>query len=126
MTKRTDPLDRIDLCCYRALCFHLRPSLTPTDCLEVKNGGFYAFREDATICHPLESVLLSEDAGPGGWLADVAAVLGVSAAWIVGFCDGFAKAGECYTDPDYIQGYLAAEELVQRHPCLGKITKTQG
>lgn len=114
-----DPLDIIDQGCYLALRFMLRASVIPTDCLE-NVQGWYGFREGAEFYHPLQSVLIAEDAGPDGWLADVAKKLNVTPKWIVGFCDGFANAGEAYTDQDYIQGYLAAEELRQRRPGLVK------
>jgi hypothetical protein len=40
--------------------------------------------------------------------------------------DGFARKNETSTDEDYRQGYLAAEELRQRHPGVGRTTGTKG
>ena len=41
----------------------------------------------------------------------MATALGVDPAWVMGFLDGFAQAGETSRGGDYVQGYLVAEEL---------------
>jgi hypothetical protein len=115
-----DPLDQIEQACYLAFRLLLRPSTTPTDCLSVQDG-FYCFRDQARDYHPLQAVLVSEDATTGDWKSDAAAKLGVSAEWLDGFMDGFAEIGETRTDQDYRQGYLTAEELRQRRPGLFRL-----
>lgn len=52
--------------------------------------------------------------------------LGVSAEWVEGFMAGFAQVGEASTDSDYVQGYLAAEELRQSRPGLFRVRSDQG
>jgi hypothetical protein len=49
--------------------------------------------------------------GSGDWRQDVTTLLGVDAQWVSGFLDGFAQEPESSTDAEYVQGYLAAEEL---------------
>jgi hypothetical protein len=109
----TDPLALIDQACSLALRFRLRPSLTPTDCLEA-GDGYYCFSDQAREFHPLQAALVAEPLRSPDWQADVATRLGVPATWVEGFLDGFAQTGETSADPEYVQGYLAAEELRAR------------
>src|SRR5207247_1141841 len=101
--------------CYLALRLAMKPSTSPAGCLEVRHGC-YAIVDGATKYHPLESVLVGKGVLSSDWKLDAAATLGVSAAWMQGFLDGFAGQGEASADADYLQGYLAAEGLRQRHP----------
>jgi hypothetical protein len=112
-----DPLDRIWEGCYLCFRFMLRVSTTSTGCLQVKDGC-YLLIEGARTYHPLEAVLVGEDAPTGDWKADVRTRLGVDAVWLDGFIDGFAQVAEQSTDKEYIQGFLAAEDLRERHPGL--------
>jgi hypothetical protein len=120
-----DPLDLIEQGCYLAFRLMLRASVTPTGSLETTHGC-YGFRQGATAYHPLEAVLVGEDARSGGWKVDAADRLGVSFEWVEGFLAGFAQAGENSTGPDFIQGYLTAEELRQRRPSLFKPWRDEG
>jgi hypothetical protein len=113
----TDPLELIEKGCHLALRFGLAVSTRLTGCLDTVDG-VYGFAAGAKTYHPLESVLICEEARADGWQADVAAKLGVSAAWVEGFLDGFAQATERSSDQDYFQGFLAAEELRIRRPGL--------
>ena len=61
---------------------------------------------------------MAEPVRSGDWRADAAARLGVSDEWVEGFLAGFAQAGEKSAEPEYVQGYLTAEELHQRRPDL--------
>lgn len=45
----------------------------------------------------------------------MATALGVDQEWIRGFLDGFAQKPETDTDSEYIQAYLAAEQLRTAH-----------
>jgi hypothetical protein len=60
--------------------------------------------------HPLEAVLVGV-AASGNWRKDVATTLGVEVSWVNGFLDGFGQRPESSTEPEYVQGYLTAEEL---------------
>ncbi len=116
----TDPFQVIKDACYLCCKFGLRGSSTVTGNLKTHGDGFYYVAVDeATHYHPLEAALHCEDVRTGDWKADVATRLGVSAAWVEGFLAGFAQTGEHSTDQDYIQGYLAAEELRQHRSLFG-------
>jgi hypothetical protein len=106
----SDPLDVIDQACYLAFRFALKASVGVTDCLEIREG-VYGLKQTAKDYHPLEAVLIAESVLSNDWTADVAAKLMVPAAWVEGFMDGFARSTENSNDQDYIQGFLAAEEL---------------
>jgi hypothetical protein len=60
--------------------------------------------------HPLEPALV-DVAASGDWRRDVATALGVDDRWVSGFLDGFAQQPKSSAGAEYIQGYLAAEEL---------------
>jgi len=74
------------------------------------HGSVAGYVSPGSRYHPLEAALLSARAS-GDWRADVSALLGVDQTWISGFLDGFAQEPENSTDPEYLQGYLTAEEL---------------
>jgi hypothetical protein len=103
-----DPLEIIIEGCWLALRLglHIRP--VPTGNLAVVDG-VYALGAGKTY-HPLEVVLVGV-AASGDWRRDVATALGVDAQWVSGFLDGFAQEPESSTDAEYIQGFLAAEQL---------------
>lgn len=109
-----DPLDTIVDGCWLALRFGLCISSVPTAILRVEDGVYrlslpYPGTGWKTY-HALEAALVGATA-TGDWRADVATVLGVDQAWISGFLDGFAQEPEARTEPQYVQGYLAAEQL---------------
>jgi hypothetical protein len=117
-----DPFKIIEDGCYLMFRFGLRASVSTTGNLRVSGDGFYYIPvEEVSRYHPLEAVLHCQDILSGAWKADVATRLGVSVAWVDGFIDGFARAGEASVDQDYIQGYLAAEELRQRRLSLLRV-----
>ena len=60
------------------------------------------------------------------WIADTADKLGVTAAWIAGFIDGFAQVQEGAADADYLQGFLAAQAFRQHCPDLVEGEKLPG
>jgi hypothetical protein len=78
--------------------------------LEIREG-VYSLKQTAKDYHPLEAVLIAESVLSKDWTADVAAKLMVPSTWIEGFMDGFGHGSEKSNDQDYIQGFLAAEEL---------------
>jgi hypothetical protein len=104
----SDPLEIITEGCWVAMRFFLHVSSVPTGNLRVE-AGVYLFGEGKTY-HPLEATLPGITAS-GDWCQDVATTLGVDTQWISGFLDGFAQEPESSTDAEYVQGYLAAEEL---------------
>ncbi len=108
-----DPLELIEQGCYLALRLGLRVSAGPADCLAGR-AGVYCFSQDARRYSPLEAVLVGLEIRTGDWRDDAAEVLGVTAGWIQGFVDGFARTGERSSDQDYLQGFLTAEELLAR------------
>jgi hypothetical protein len=113
-----DALEVIEESC-RSLCFFV--ALYPSNSvgnLTISEHGSYCLTDEATSYHPLEAALFGEAAKSGDWKTDVATLLGVEALWVEGFIDGFVEAGESSTNHDYVQGYLAAEELRQRRPRL--------
>ncbi len=103
-----DPLEIITEGCWLAVRFGLRVSPVPTGNLRVVDG-LYTFAA-GTMYHPLEATLAGT-AASGDWRQDVATALGVDAQWVSGFLDGFAQEPESSTDAEYIQGFLAAEQL---------------
>ncbi len=113
----TDPIEIIWQGCYLCLRLMLVTTTQITGCLRVSEGC-YVLKPDARAYHPLEAVLVGEDAPTGDWRADAIARLGVEPAWFDGFLDGFAEAGEQSRNGEYIQGYVAAEELRQCRPSL--------
>lgn len=120
-----DPLEIITDACYLCFRFGLRVSARITGNLTKHGDGFYFVPvEEVTACHPLEAALHCEDVLSGDWREDVVARLNVSGEWIAGFIAGFAQVGETSTQPDYVQGYLAAGELLQRRPGLFRGTVT--
>jgi len=105
----TDPLEIITEGCWLALRFGKSVSPVPTGNLLVEDGVYWLGA--GKTYHPLEAALV-DVAASGDWRKDVATTLGVDAAWITGFLDGFAaQVLESSTDAEYIQGYLTAEEL---------------
>lgn len=108
-----DPLELITEGCYLGLRFGMSVSAVPTGNLRLVEGT-YGFARGQTY-HPLEAALVSATA-TGDWLADAATFLGVSQEWVNGFLAGFAQEPEKSTDAEYVQGFLAAEELrVQKY-----------
>ena len=106
-----DPLEII----IEGSCLGLRFGLTicsvPCGNLRVEEGTYsFGSVSSGARYHPLEAALVSASA-TGDWRQNVATVLGVDQNWIQGFLDGFDQQTEKATDPQYIQGYLAAEEL---------------
>ncbi len=104
----SDPLEIITEGCWLALRFGLRVSPVPTGNLRVVDGVYWLGA--GQTYHPLETVLV-DVAASGDWRKDVATTLGVDARWVSGFLDGFAQEAESATDGEYVQGYLAAEQL---------------
>jgi|SRR5579884_2080538 len=114
-----DPFQVIEEGCYLMFRFGLRASTTITGNLITSEDRCYLVAvAEASSYHPLEAALHCQDIISGDWKADVATRLGVSAAWIEGFIDGFGRASEASPDPEYVQGFLTAEELRQRCPSL--------
>jgi hypothetical protein len=103
-----DPLEVVTEGCWLALRFGLRVSPVPTGNLRLVEGVYRL--GDGKTYHPLEAVLVDVPAS-GDWLKDVATTLGVEAQWVRGFLDGFAQGPESSTDAEYVQGFLAAEQL---------------
>ncbi len=103
-----DPLEIVTEGCWLALRLGLRVSPVPTGNLGVETGVY--FLGSGKAYHPLEAALAGV-AASGDWLADAATALGVDARWVGGFLDGLAQGPESSADGEYIQGYLAAEQL---------------
>lgn len=103
-----DPLAGITEGCWVALRLGLHVSAVPTGNLRVRDG-VYGFGE-GKYYHPLEAALVGAS-GLGDWRADAEMALGVDPDWVDGFLDGFAKEPESSTGGDYMQGFLAAEQL---------------
>jgi hypothetical protein len=103
-----DPLEVITEGCWLAVRFGLHVSPVPTGNLRIVDGVYWL--GDGKTYHPLETALV-DVAASGDWLKDVATTLGVEAQWVRGFLDGFDRARESTTDGQYVQGWLAAEEL---------------
>jgi hypothetical protein len=91
-----------------ALRFGLDVSAAPTENLLLADGAYRLGR--GKTYHPLEAALVGVVA-TGDWRKDVATTLGVEAQWVSGFLDGFAQAPESMSHPEYVQGYLTAEEI---------------
>jgi len=104
----TDPLEIITEGCWLALRLGLHISPVPTGNLEIVEG-VYTFGAGKTY-HPLEAVLVGV-AVSGEWKEVAATTVGVDAQWVSGFLDGFAQEPESSTDAEYVQGFLAAEQL---------------
>jgi hypothetical protein len=104
----TDPLETITEGCWLALRLGLRVSPVPTGNLRVVDGVYILGA--GKKYHPLEATLAGT-ASSGDWRQDVATVLGIDAQWVCGFLDGFAQGPESSTDAEYVQGFLAAEQL---------------
>jgi hypothetical protein len=122
-----DPLEIIADACYLCFRFGLWASATVPGNLRKSDEGFYYVPvEEVTAYHPLEAALHCADVCSGDWKEDAATRLAVSAAWIEGFIAGFAQAEEASTESDYVQGYLAAEELRQSRPGLFRVRSDQG
>jgi hypothetical protein len=94
--------------CWLALRLGLRVSPVPVGNLRVVDGVYRL--GDGNAYHPLEAALV-DVAASGDWRRDVAATLGIDAQWVSGFLDGFAQGPESSTDAEYVQGFLAAEQL---------------
>jgi hypothetical protein len=103
-----DPLEIVTEGCWLALRLGLRVSPVPTGNLRVEGGVYWLGRGKSY--HPLETVLV-DVAASGDWRQDVAAALGVGDRWLDGFLDGFAQGPESSASGEYVQGYLAGEEL---------------
>jgi hypothetical protein len=103
-----DPLEVITEGCWLAVRFGLHVSPVPTGNLRVVEG-LYTFGVGKTY-HPLEATLVGTPAA-SNWQQDVVAVLGADTGWVRGFLAGFAQEPESSMDAEYVQGYLAAEEL---------------
>jgi hypothetical protein len=103
-----DPLEIVAEGCWLAVRFGLRVSPVPTGNLRVM-GDLYTFGARKAY-HPLEATLVGTSAS-GDWRQDVATTLGVDAQWVSGFLAGFAQEPESLADSEYVQGYLAAEQL---------------
>ena len=103
-----DPLSVITEGCWLAVRFGLRVSPVPTANLRVEGGVYWLGRGKSY--HPLETVLV-DVAASGDWRQDVANALGVGGRWLDGFLGGFAQQPESSADGEYVQGYLAGEEL---------------
>ena len=104
----SDPLELLTDGCWLAVRLGLCVSAAPTDNLRVVDGVYMLGA--GRVYHPLQATLAGM-AATGDWREDVATTLGVDAKWITGFLDGFAQGPESSTDGEYLQGYLAAEEL---------------
>lgn len=109
----TDPLHLIDEATYFAFRLGLDAAVAPANCLVIRDG-VYSVSPASREYHPLEVVLAGEPVLHGDWRADLAVRLGVTTEWLDGFVDGFAQSAEASTRQDYLQGYLAAEELLER------------
>jgi hypothetical protein len=103
-----DPLEIITDGCWFALRLGLRVAPVPTGNLRVETGLYWLGA--GTTYHPLEAALAGT-AASGDWREDAATTLGVDVHWVSGFLDGFAQAPESSTNAEYLQGYLAAEQL---------------
>ncbi len=104
----TDPFEIVHEGCWLGHRFGYRISDTPTGNLRLVES-VYGFASLGRY-HPLEATLVGVTAS-GDWLMDVATALGVDPAWVMGFLDGFAQAGETSRGWDYAEGYRVAEEL---------------
>lgn len=104
----TAPLEAVIEGCFFALRLGLRISPMPTGNLKVDDDMY--FLGGGNSYHPLEAALVGT-ARSGDWRADVATLLGVDSGWVDGFLHGFAQGPEVSTDPEYLQGYLTAEQL---------------
>lgn len=104
----TDPMEIVVDGCWLALRLGKDVSPVPTGNLRVEDGLYFLGRGPNYF--PLETVLVGVTA-TGDWRMDVATVLGVDQAWIAGFLSGFAQQPESSADPEFIQGFLSAEEL---------------
>jgi hypothetical protein len=104
----SDPLELVTAGCWLAVRCGMRVSPVPTGNVRVANGRYWL--GDGKTYHPLETALVGA-AASGDWRQDVATTLGVDLQWVGGFLDGFAQEPESSTDAEYVQGYLAAEEL---------------
>lgn len=114
----TDPLERIWDACWVAVRMGLRITSTFTG-PPVFQEGRYQPPPDEPV-HPLEVLLWTVEGCSGNFTQDVAKTLGVDVAWVQGFIEGLAQAGENSASPDYVQGYLVAECLrTQRFPRIG-------
>ncbi len=103
-----DPLVTVTEGCWLALRLGLHVSPVPTGNLRVVDGVYTL--GDGKTYHPLETVLV-DVAASGDWRHDVATTLGVDAQWVSGFLDGFTQEPESSTDAEYVQGFLAADQL---------------
>jgi hypothetical protein len=107
-----DPLAIIEDGCRAFICMGKQVSTTLTRSLCITDGCFLL---PGDIYHPLEAALVGQDVVTGHWERDLAALLGVNAAWLQGFIHGFARSHEESGDQEYLQGYLAAEDLRNRY-----------
>ena len=115
----TDPLELLEQGCRDFGLMDMKPITRIGECLVATEEGYYCFiATEQKVYHPLETILAGEPIRTGDWIADTADRLGVTAAWIAGFNDGFAQVREGATAADYIQGFLAAEAFRQRSPDL--------
>ncbi len=103
-----DPLETITEGCWLGVRFGYHVSPVPAGNLRVVEG-VYTFGA-AKSYHPLEAALIGT-AASGDWRQDAATALGVDGQWVSGFLDGFAQGPESSADGEYVQGYLAAEQL---------------
>jgi hypothetical protein len=65
---------------------------TVSSTLQVVDGAYVVLDPMNPTCHPLESVLLGEDAVSDRWETDVARLLAVPGEWVDGFCAGWNAA----------------------------------
>jgi hypothetical protein len=111
-----DPLDLIEKGCrlFRLMDLKAIPKISG-GLIVTDENSYYFLADETKLYHPLETILAGEKTQTGDWMADTATRLGVNSAWMKGFIDGFAQAVEHSTNQDYVQGYLAAEDLRSRH-----------
>jgi hypothetical protein len=115
----TDPLDFIEEGCREFQFMGMKPITTIGGDLVATDEGYYCFvADEKKVFHPLETVLAGEMIQSGDRMADAAARLGVTDAWLNGFIDGFAQGEAKDSDSDYLRGFLAADALRQRCPEL--------
>lgn len=82
--------------------------------LFVDEGYWIADVNKPLECHPLEAVLLGEEA-TGSWREDIGRMLGVDQSWISGFEDGFAGRRPCpKTEPEYETGFRDGITAMER------------
>lgn len=87
--------------------------LTAKPGLKVADGVYVALDLNNPSCHPLETVLMGEDAISPRWEGDVARLLNVPVEWVGGFCAGWAGqiSADAAHDSAYVDGVQAAADI---------------